>query len=273
MTNPGIHRWHGVLRTTSTTASRRQRDEFLDEWNGTLQQLRDIAVRVSLDENRPIWLPSGVPAGLQADQFLHAHYYKNVMSGSRSRYEELYETNKNDPEHAITQIINWWHSLPSPTSGELQTLLEWAPVLHDLLSEPRILGLTEDDFEDICHRVWAIQDHALRVANVTVALISDQHYNRATKTKALSKFLYERRSANGSNTLKVIHHVLYDGTDENLPTRLWEATIDGSWRIDHLGLSALGELVGWALPEKFPPRNNRTSKALRSLGYRVTVHG
>jgi hypothetical protein len=73
--------------------------------------------------------------------------------------------------------------------------------------------------------------------------------------------------------LQVIHYVLYGGTDETLPIRLWEATTDGPWRIEHLGISALGELVGWALPDKFPPRNNRTSKSLRSLGFPVAVHG
>jgi hypothetical protein len=73
--------------------------------------------------------------------------------------------------------------------------------------------------------------------------------------------------------LEVLQHVLYDGTDEAAPTRLWDATMESAWRIDHVGISALGELIGWALPDKFPPRNNRTSKALRSLGYSVTVHG
>ncbi len=67
--------------------------------------------------------------------------------------------------------------------------------------------------------------------------------------------------------------MLYGGPEDDLPARLWEATTEGPWKIDHLGVSALGELVGWALPNRFPPRNNRTSKALRSLGYAVAVHG
>jgi hypothetical protein len=121
--------------------------------------------------------------------------------------------------------------------------------------------------------VWSIQDHARRVANVTVNLPEGRHYDMATKTKELATFLFSRRAKNGSNVLEVLHHVLYDGTDEGLPTRLWDATMDGAWRIDHLGISALGELSGWALPDKFPPRNNRTSKSLRSLGYPVTIHG
>jgi hypothetical protein len=125
----------------------------------------------------------------------------------------------------------------------------------------------------VCQRVWSIQDHARRVANVTLNLPNGQRYTVATKTTALAKFLFARRSTHGSNILEVLQHVLYDGTDEAAPTRLWDATMDGAWRIDHLGISALGELIGWALPDKFPPRNNRISKALRSLGFPVTVHG
>ncbi len=31
-------------------------------------------------------------------------------------------------------------------------------------------------------------------------------------------------------------------------------------------------MVGWALPDHFPPRNGRTSKALKALGDDVTIH-
>jgi hypothetical protein len=93
------------------------------------------------------------------------------------------------------------------------------------------------------------------------------------KTEALSRYLIQRRAPNGSNVLGTINYILYGGDDSDLPIRLWESTEDGDWRIEHLGISALGELVGWALPERFPPRNNRTSKSLRSLGFPVDFHG
>ncbi len=65
---------------------------------------------------------------------------------------------------------------------------------------------------------------------------------------------------------------LYGGPEAQLPERLWAAFHDPKWKIEGLGVSALGELVGWALPDRFPPRNRRTSKSLQSLGYEVTVH-
>jgi hypothetical protein len=111
------------------------------------------------------------------------------------------------------------------------------------------------------------------MANVTLNLAEGRPYDIPTKTAALAEFLFSRRSRNGSNVLRVIYHVLYGGTDDNVPERLWEAISVDAWRIEHFGISALGELVGWALPERYPPRNNRTSKSLRSLGFPVIAHG
>lgn len=269
-----IKQWQGLLREAANTASERQKKAFLDEWFATLQTLRDIGARISEDAYRPPWLPREIPAGAQADQFLHAYYYNNVFDENRkSLYAEHFEQNRGNPERALRRAMDWWHNLQEPPSNEDRTLLEWAPFLREMLSQERILKLNEAEFEQICERVWSIQDHARRVANSVLGLPGDRRHDMATKTQALAKFLFSRRSKNGSNVLEVIHYLLYGGSDDALPTRLWECTTDGSWRIEHLGISALGELVGWALPTKFPPRNNRTSKSLRSLGFEVDVHG
>jgi hypothetical protein len=268
-----IHHWEGLLREPHSTAVARRRTAFLGEWYSTLQDLRSIGETVSRNGNRPVWIPEDVPTGAQADQFLHAHYYNNVIEGRRSRYEELFEANRGNPEQALNRAIDWWRNLPGPPSGEDRTLLEWAPFLRNSLSRDRILELSESEFEAICHRVWSIQDHARRMANITLNLTERQPYDIPTKTTALAKFLFSRRSRNGSNVLEVIYHVLYDGTDDSVPERLWEAIAADAWRIEHFGISALGELVGWALPERYPPRNNRTSKSLRSLGFPVIAHG
>jgi hypothetical protein len=273
MSNPTVRQWNGLVRSAPKAALDRQKETFLKEWFETLQTLRDIGKRISEDENRPKWLTADVPSGAQADQFLHAHYYNRVIGEDRrSHFAELFEQNRRDPERALREAIAWWRSLRAPPSSEDRMLFEWAPYLRELLSAERLLELGGEEFEAVCQRVWSIQDHARRVANSTLDL-PEGHYDMKTKTKALAKFLMSRRSQNGSNVLEVIHHVLYGGNETNLPDRLWEAIKNDRWRIEHLGISALGELTGWALPERFPPRNNRTSKSLRSLGFPVVVHG
>jgi hypothetical protein len=274
MSTPSIREWSGLVREPASRALDRQRSAFTGEWFDTLQILRDVGVTISLSENRPRWIPVDVPSGAQADQFLHAHYYNHVIDKDRrSRFAEQFEQNHTNPALALRRAMDWWRDLSAPPSGEDRMLFEWAPFLRAMLSADRILRLSGADFEAICQRVWSIQDHARRVANATLNLPGDRRYDMSTKTTALAQFLFSRRSQNGSNVLQVIHHVLYGGNEEDLPSRVWEATTDDLWRIEHLGISALGELIGWALPERFPPRNNRTSKSLRSLGFPVTVHG
>ncbi|EMH0370929.1 hypothetical protein ACEUCS_15915 [Aeromonas caviae] len=57
----------------------------------------------------------------------------------------------------------------------------------------------------------------------------------------------------------------------SVSARLWNAIRSDDWAIPHVGLSSLGESVGWARPDEFPPRNMQTSKGLRALGYNVRI--
>jgi hypothetical protein len=273
LATPSLKQWSGLLAASPKAAIERRKQAFLKEWFDTLQTLRDIGARISIDESRPSWLTPNVPSGAQADQFLHAHYYHRVIDEQgRSRFAEHFEKNKTNPERALTEAIKWWRELSSPPSQEDRMLYEWAPLLRRELSEDRLRALTDHDFERVCERVWSIRDHARRVSNVTLNLPESTRHSMATKTRALAHYLFHRRSPNGSNVLQTINHVLYGGAIDDVPLRLWDATADGPWRIEHLGISALGEIIGWALPDRFPPRNNRTSKSLRSLGFDVTAY-
>jgi hypothetical protein len=268
-----IKQWGGLLAAAPKAASERKKAAFLTEWFDTLQTLRDIGKRISNDQNRPKWLTAEVPYGAQADQFLHAHYYHDVIDEhGKSRFAEHFEKNKADPERALREAIAWWRSLPTPPGKEDRMLYEWAPALRRELAVDRILTLTEKDFEQVCERVWSIQDHGRRVSNETLRLVEGVRHPMTEKTKALAQYLFGRRAPNGSTVLQTIYHVLYGGNVDDVPLRLWDATGDGSWRIEHLGISALGEIIGWALPDNFPPRNNRTSKSLRSLGFEVSAY-
>ena len=152
-------------------------------------------------------------------------------------------------------------------------LNESAPFLRDALAEDGLDSMTLDLFKEVCMNVHAIRDYARRVENKSVGLQSSgTKYSIPEKVDALSQRIWNDRSVSGRSVRDLFRHVLYGGAEDKLPERLWQAISDPAWKIDRLGVSALGELVGWALPDRFPPRNGRTSKALRSLGYDVTVH-
>ncbi len=246
---------------------------FLEEWNETLQYLRDIASRVSTDKYRPSWVPEKTPSGVQVDQFLHAYYYGCVRDGVQYPFNNLYERHKNNPEGALVEAMEWWSSLERAPNDEDTFIVEWAPFLKEHLAQNRLLDLTLDEFTGICERVHAIREHCLRLPNKVLGPDAvGQNFKQEEKIPLFAEVLYRNRSKAGNSVLQTIHHVLYGGPVEHTPQRIWEGFKSDEWHIDHLGLSSLGEIVGWALPDHFPPRNDRTNKALKALGYKVRVY-
>lgn len=270
-TSPSITKWPGLVHVQRKSAIERQRASFLEEWHSTLQDLRGIGARITDPSKRPSWIDASAAAGVQTDQFLHAHYYLRTFEGNRANYSALFEKNKTRREAALAEAIEWWSQLPEQPS-ESKMINETAPALRTALTEQSLISMSQSDFHEVCSHVHAIRDYARRVPNKTVLLPDGTPYTMDQKIDALAKFVWNGRTANGSSVSDVLKYILYGGESDRLPQRLWEATTEPNWKIDGLGISALGEIVGWAAPDKFPPRNGRTSKALKSLGFDVTVH-
>lgn len=267
--NPDIKPWAGLVQVPKKAALERQRQDFLNEWNDTLTLLRNLQHKV--EGYRPSWVRPDVPAGAHVDQFLHAHYYNRVMEKGRSYFEEWHSRNRANPDQAELEALEWWAQQSSPPSHEDRMLNEWAPFLRDALSAEELDQLTEGGLFDIFKRVHAISDHARRIPNSSVDLPSTRQYSIEEKSRALAARIFQERSQGGHKIASVLQHIFYGGDLAGVPQRLWEGIHEPEWKIDHIGRSALGELVGWALPNDFPPRNSRTSKALRSLGHDVAI--
>lgn len=268
-----IPRLDSLISVDVKSSDIKMRDSFLKEWNSTLQILRDIGERVSKADIRPPWIQPDVPKGVQADQFLHAHYYSNVKEGNVARHRELHERNKNNPEAALVAAFSWWHSRQSAPNQENRMIEDWSPFLRNHLSRQNLMELTDAEFREVCARIHAMRDHSLRVDNETYGLPKNAPKKGQEEcVDLLAQYLLKQRSESGKNVKEVIFFVLYGGPVEDVPLRLWQATYKNDWRIPHLGISSLGEIVGWAMPDQFPPRNGRSSKCLTALGYKVTIH-
>ncbi len=87
-----------------------------------------------------------------------------------------------------------------------------------------------------------------------------------------ANWLLSKQNKRGWDVRKLLHFVLYEGADDLLWERLYKAAKTDEYRIPHYGLNSITEVVGWARPEIAPPRNGRTSKALRALGYNVKIY-
>ena len=118
-----------------------------------------------------------------------------------------------------------------------------APHLKEALSPDGLREITAEKFQEICMGVHAIKDYSRRVANKAVALPEGTAYTVAQKVAALSARIWNDRSSAGGRLRELLQYVLYDGPAELLPERLWRGVNDPKWKIDGLGISALGETV------------------------------
>lgn len=268
-----IARQHSLISITKQSATSKNRAAFLREWAETLQHLRDIGHRLSQPDKMPTWMPQDASPGVFADQFLHAYYYNRVRDGVNYPYRELFKTNSTNREAAIQKEIDWWRALPSAPSSEDIHTTQWAPEAKRLLTSESLRTMTVVTFQELCLRVHAVRDHAKRVSSTTLGLQQGmQHLPQDDRIREFAKWLYAQKSHDGSSTSEVIDFVLHGGGITEVPDRIFAACFEGTKKIPHLGVSSIGEMVGWAMPDDFPPRNGRTSKALTALGYCVTIH-
>ncbi len=267
--NPIVSHWPGLVTVPRRNAADRQKAEFLNEWNSTLTVLRNLAAKVT--DYRPDWVKPDAPAGAQVDRFLAAHYYKRVMENGRSLFEDWHQKTKLDPDKAELEALEWWRSHKTPPSNEEKTLNEWAPFLREKLSAEGLQIQSAEALGDIFLRVHAIRDHSLKIENSYLGLSANQNHTLETKCERFAIKIFDYRSEGGKNIFDLLNYIIYGGLEEDIPMRLWDGISNKNWRFPHIGRNSLGEIVGWALPDKYPPRNGRTSKALRSLGHNVRV--
>ena len=238
---------HGLVFVDPKRSSEKRFHKFEQDWNETLQVMRSIAARVSASGVRPLWIDETVPAGVQADQFLHAYYYKIVKDGNRHPYEEFFARNSKNPELALQEALGWWREGEFDHDFEKRTIYDWSRRLRDLLAKDRILKLSEIEFVDAVSRVHAIRDHAIKQENEHLGL-PDAPQAGDDKVQKFGEWLWRQRSPEGKSAAELMHYVVWG--DGSVAQRLWNAIHSDQWSIPHIGLSSLGEIVGWARPDE-----------------------
>lgn len=264
--HPGLH---SVDKKDTLT---KQKEQFKINWDEGLTQLRQIAK--ILDESyKPTWLTWDTKAEWHVDQFLHAYYEHKIKGENNSKpYEHYHIKNKPDPYGAVKEALSWWKQLGNPPSGEEQVLTTKAPESNYLLSKNKVKNLNKKEFGDLLKNINAVRTH--------VTKIEPSLFSRPRKTPIpvddritlFADYLETAINRKGQNIKELLDFVLYQGTDENLWERVFTAGKDEAYKIPHIGLNIISEMVGWARPEITPPRNSRTNKALRALGFYVTPY-
>jgi hypothetical protein len=262
--------WDGPAFVAKAAAFDRAKQNFQREWNETLGYMQNIQRQVI--DYRPSWLNEDIPSAWQVDQFLHAYYYNRVSEGLRKPYEEYYQRNKADPSMATKQELQWWQSLPEAPSNELDTLEGSAPRIRELLREENVLKLTDGEVQELFWHTHATMDHMIKVPLAELGKPESRSLDTEARLPLFTQLVLRNRNRKGWDVRKLLHYTLYGGDDGVLWERLYNAGRDPEYKLSRYGLNSIGEVVGWARPELVPPRNGRTSKALRALGYDVRLY-
>ncbi len=253
---------------------------FAAEWMQTLQLMRGLAKEFAAFGLRPAWVDQDAHPAVHFDQFLHAYYYDYVRGGTDVEDDELSGMEKveaffvkNSPNRAgaLKEAVRWWASLPADRYGEELFIRDTAPAMQERLSADSLKKMDLASFREAVRYVNAFRMHARQVKNVDLGLPANHHETIDQRVDRLCEWLWNQRTTTGKTVRDVMEFVLWGSTPSDMEQRLWLGVWGEDYRLPHFGQSTLGEAVGWARPDNYPPRNNRTNKALRSLGHDVKL--
>jgi len=254
---------------------------FAEEWMKTLQLMRGLSKEFHAYGLRPTWVDADAHPAVHFDQFLHAYYYDYVRGGEHSdddddpssagKVEAAFQKHRADPAAALKEAVQWWASLPEDRYGEEEFIRVIGPDMRTRLSREAVKAMDLPAFTEALRNVNAFRMHARQVKNVDFGLPADHYENMEQRVERLCAWLWAHRSSSGRTVRDVVEFVLWGTSPSDMEQRLWMAAYDDAYRLPHFGQSSLGEAVGWARPDEYPPRNNRTNKALRSLGHDVDL--
>jgi HKD family nuclease len=255
--------------------------KFAAEWMQTLQLMRGLSKEFAKLGSRPRWVDANAHPALHFDQFLHAYYYDYVRGGvgvdddedlsGLEKVEAGFAKNSADPTSALKEAARWWSSLPSDRYGEEVLIRETAPAMRARLTKEAVTHMDVAAFTEALRYVNAFRMHARQVKNVEFGLPADHHESQDERVNRLCDWLWRQKTPTGKTVRDVLDFVLWGSSPPDMEQRLWLGVWTDEYRMPHFGQSSLGEAVGWARPDDYPPRNNRTNKALRSLGHDVKL--
>lgn len=266
-----VPEWGGVNFIDNKKNKDKRKENFHKEWESTLSIIQNISSQIN--DYRPIWVSEDTPMFWQTDQFLHAYYYKQVHQQDNTYpFEDFYRTNSKNPQAALMSMLSWWKSLSVPPSNEDIHLGIYAPYIHEKLSKNNIGSLTENNLHKIFSYTHATMDHVIKMSAETFGQPATKSLNREDRAVLFTKWIMGQTNQKGMTIAELLNYVLYGGTPSFMWERIYQAGKDEQYKFQHYGINSIAEVVGWARPDDTPPRNGRTNKALRALGYPVHVN-
>jgi len=191
---------------------------------------------------------------------------------TREKIERFHKPNARRLDDALREGAQFWAKLEAAPHGEDDFIAKEAPRMRALFARESLVAMDRERFVEAMSLVNAFRMHARQQKNAFFGLPTDHHESLLARARRLAEWLWGRQSAGDRSVRDVLEYLIWSDAGD-MEVRLWSCIRDPQWRIDHLGRSTLGEIVGWARPDRYPPRNNRANKALRALGHVITLFG
>jgi len=245
---------------------------FLQEWRETQNYISIVHNEILKIYNKLSWINENADPKIVTDQLLQSYYYDFVLKGKEEgksivKVNESYEKNRRDPLYAVEKAMDWWQNEYIPDE---QTIFIWGRENKEILYKIKERDITYEEFHKVFSQNYAAVNHARQIKNKFFKLPEDFKTNLAGRTELFTKWLYEQKSSEKLNINSVLRYVLFEDTI-SLEERIYNTLNNKIYRIERLGRSIIGELIGWCRTDITHIRNNRVNKALRCFGYDVRL--
>jgi hypothetical protein len=250
------------------------KQRFISEWESGLTLLRKISGFFEADRDRwPAWVDRDVHPSIVQDQATEWWYdiHHRRSGDSVKSIMEASDRNRSAPDAALSRLFDEWSALEDSPEGDWSFFINTAPrELQRLLSRESIRDLDAASLGRVIHLCHSARAHARQMKNHYFGLAAGEKRSSEVRSGLFAQFLLGRVSRAEKSVQDLLLYVIWgdqEGAEKNCSVRVWNAVQDPAWKLPHLGTQILGELIGYARPGDFPPRNNRVSKTLFALGH------
>ena len=246
------------------------RATFVKQWAKCLTILRKQAAVIKKVE-WPEWVDADVEPAIAFDQATEYFFEFQVRrsGAAKDTTDTLHEQNRKSPETAVLRLMKEWASFDGQGTWDWPAWANENPRrLHQLLQPSELADLTEDKLADIIYLTHAAREHARQIRNRTVGLPDGAERTREERCRLLAALLLGKTAEKGGTVSETLQYALWaDEQEQDAAARIWNAVHSPRWKFPHLGVNILGEMIGYARPDKYPPRNDRVVRSLKALGF------
>ncbi len=239
---------------------------FITEWESTLTILKKI-MDFSCTRSRPTWVHQDTHAAFVQDQATEHWYHENIRTVGQDQIEILHQINRNRSELALEQLFDQWATL-APQDKTVFWTNEAPRLLQACLTPQALAQMNVGIIETLLRHSHSMRETVRHLSRHTLMVAGSTEFEMEDRFRPFAQILASTRNAQGHGLGDVLLYVIWgDAKTPRCAERVWDALYDPAWKFPYIAEHTLNELIGYARPDEFPPRNNRVRRTLRALGF------